>query len=109
MELSEIYQKLCTVGIPVGYLRFRKPQKLPFIVYYESGSEIRGADGYNMLREVSVTVELYFEVKDITIERKIEELFRDTEINRSPDIYIDGEDMFMSSFSFTTFQFIKEE
>lgn len=109
MELSEIYQKLCTVGVPVAYLRFRKPQKLPYIVYYESGSEIRGADGHNMLREVNVTVELYFEVKDITIERKIENLFRDTEITRSPDIWLDDEKMYMTSYSFDTYQFIEEE
>lgn len=109
MELSEIYQKLCTVGVPVAYLRFRKPQKLPFIVYYESGSEIRGADGYNMLRETKITIELYFETKDIATERRIEELFRDTEITRSPDTWLDDEQMYMSSFSFTTFQFIKEE
>lgn len=109
MELSEIYQKLCTVGVPVTYLRFRKPQKLPFIVYYESGSEIRGADGHNMLREVNVTVELYFEVKDITIERKIENLFRNVEITRSPDIWLDDEKMYMTSYSFDTYQFIEEE
>ena len=37
MELSEITAKLKTIGIPVAYMKFSTPQKLPFMVYYESG------------------------------------------------------------------------
>lgn len=109
MELSEIAEKLETIGIPVAYLQFKKPQGLPFIVYYEAGTEVKGADHYNLYRDVTVTVELYTEDKQPQLERQIENLFRDREIDKSPDIYIKDEDMYMTTFSFNINQFIEEE
>lgn len=109
MELSEIRSKLSTIGIPVAYLKFNKPQKLPFMVYYESGAEVRGADNYNLIRDVTITVELYTAVKDVALEREIEALFRDREIERSVDTYLKDENMFMAVFSFNTIQPIEEE
>jgi len=109
MELAEIYEKLCSLKIPVAYLMFRKPQVLPFMVYYEGGTEIRGADGYNMIRITNIVIELYSDIKRPELERQIEELFRDTEIMKLADTYLDGEKMFMTSFSFETIQYIEEE
>jgi len=109
MELDEIYAKLKTLKIPVAYLKFNKPQQLPFAVYYESGTDIQGADGYNLYRDVSITIELYTEVKQPQLERQIEALFRDREIEKSSDTYLKDEDMYMTVFSFDTIQFIEEE
>ena len=109
MELSEIAEKLETIGIPVAYLQFKKPQSLPFIVYYEAGTKVKGADHYNLYRDVTVVVELYAENKQPQLERQIENLFRDREIDKSPDIYIKDEDMYMTTFSFNIDQFIEEE
>lgn len=82
MELKEIYEKLCTLDIPVAYLKFDKPQKLPFIAYFESGTEIQGADNYNLYRRTEIRVELYSENKNPDLERKIENLFRSVEIEK---------------------------
>ncbi|MBR4627784.1 MAG: hypothetical protein IKO47_08815 [Ruminococcus sp.] len=109
MELDEIYARLNTLGIPVAYLKFNKPQSLPFAVYYEAGTDIKGADGYNLFRDVTVTVELYCEKKQPQLERQIERLFREYEIVKSSDIYIEDEDMFMTSFTFDTIQYTEEE
>lgn len=109
MELNEIKDKLSTLGIPVAYLCFKKPQNLPFLVYYESGTEIKGADDYNMYLNVTITIELYCEKKTPALERRIENLFRDREIEKSPDIYLKDEEMFMTVFSFDTIQYIEEE
>lgn len=109
MELAEIYEKLCSLKIPVAYLKFNSPQELPFMVYYEGGTEIRGADGYNMIHITNIVIELYSDIKRPELERQIEELFRDTEIMKLPDTYLDGEKMFMTSFSFETIQYIEEE
>lgn len=109
MELSEIKSKLDTLNIPVAYMHFKKPQNLPFAVYYEAGTEIKGADHYNLYREVTITIELYTEKKQPELERQLENLFRDVEIDKTPDIYIKDEDMYMTTFSFDTIQYIKED
>ncbi|MDE5582406.1 MAG: hypothetical protein K2J08_01690 [Ruminococcus sp.] len=108
MELEEIYEKLCTLNVPVAYLKFDKPQKLPFIAYLEAGTEIQGADNYNLYRRVTIRIELYSEKKNPDLERKIESLFRTVEIDKDGDIYLEAENMFMTVFSFTTIQKIKE-
>ncbi len=104
MELSEIYEKLCTLGIPIAYLKFDKPQKLPFIAYLEAGTEIQGADNYNLYRRTEIRIELYSEKKNPDLERKIENLFRMVEIEKDGDTYLKDENMFMTVFSFETIQ-----
>ncbi|MBR1592817.1 MAG: hypothetical protein IJ666_07395 [Ruminococcus sp.] len=105
-ELDEIYSLLKSLNIPVAYLKFDKPQKLPFMVYYEAGTEIKGADGHNLYREIEITVELYSDKKNTALERKIEALFSDREIHKDADIYISDEDMFITAYSFTIYQYI---
>lgn len=109
MELSEIKLKLDTLKIPVAYMHFNKPQELPFAVFYESGTDIRGADHYNLIRDVTITIELYTEKKQPALERQLENLFRDTEIRKAADTYIKDEDMYLTSFEFDTIQPIQEE
>lgn len=104
MELQEIYEKLRTLNIPVAYLKFDKPQKLPFIAYFEAGTEIQGADNYNLYRRTEIRIELYSEKKNPELERKIENLFRSVEIEKNGDTYLKDENMFMTLFSFETIQ-----
>lgn len=104
MSLEEIYEKLCTLGIPVAYLQFSKPQKLPFIAYYEEHTVIEGADNYNLFRRTTIRIEFYSEKKNPELERKIENLFRTVEIEKYKDIYLDDEKMFMTVFEFETIQ-----
>ena len=82
MELSEIYVKLKTIGIPVAYLKFDTPQDRPFIVYYENGSDFAGADNFNLYSDTGIMIELYFDKKDKKLEHKIEKLFRDVELSK---------------------------
>ena len=104
MELSEIYTRLKKVNIPTAYLRFSKPQNLPFQVYYEAGGEVEGADTYNLYRRVTINIELYTENKNITLERAIEAEFRDVPLDKQSDMYLEDEDMHMVAYSFETIQ-----
>lgn len=104
MDLNEIYSKLKTLDIPVSYLKFNKPQKLPFVVYFEAGGDVEGADTLNLFRRVEITVELYTDKKDISLERKIESLFRDVELEKAVDTYLPDEEMFMTAYTFETIQ-----
>lgn len=109
MELTEIKEKLDTLGIPVAYLQFAKPQKLPFMVYFEAGGEVTGADGYNLYRRKNIVIELYTAKKDVLLERKLENLFRDVELEKSVDTWLADEKMFMTAYTFETIQYIEDE
>lgn len=111
MELEEIREKLLTLGIPVAYLQFKSPQTLPYVVYYESDTEITGADHYNLYRDVEITIELYSDTKNTALERRLENLFREVEIDKDCDtaIQAEGKSYILTAFSFRTIQSIKEE
>lgn len=104
MELGEIYIKLKTLKVPVAYLQFTKPQKLPFIVYFEAGGNTEGADGLNLYRRREIVIEIYSEQKNIELERKVESLFSDTELEKAVDKYLSDEKMFMTAYTFETIQ-----
>ena len=108
MELEEICYKLCTLDIPVAYLQFTKPQKLPFAVYFEADGTVEGADDYNLYRRKTIAIELYTAKKDVSLERKLENLFRDTELEKSVDTYLSDEKMFMTAYTFETIQYIED-
>lgn len=109
MSLKEIYDKLVTLDIPVAYYKFNKPQSLPFCVYFEYGTEIKGADNYNLYREAEIRIELYYKAKSPELEHKIEALFRDRELEKTADSYIKEEDMFLTAYTFTTYEPIEED
>ena len=108
MEFEEIYKKLCTLKIPVAHYKFEKPQKLPFAVYFEAGGTVEGADNYNLYRRKTIAIELYTAKKDVALERKLENLFRDTELEKSVDTYLKDEKMFMTAYTFETIQYIED-
>lgn len=108
MELKEIAEKLDTLGIPVAYLQFVKPQQLPFVVYFEAGGTVEGADGYNLFRRKTIVIELYTAKKDVALERRIESLFRDKELEKSVDTYLKDEKMFMTAYTFENIQLIDD-
>lgn len=104
MELDEVYAKLKTLDVPVAYLKFNKPQKLPFVVYFEAGGDVGGADNFNLYRRKEIKIEIYTAKKDVSLERKVEELFRDKELEKSVDTFLPDEEMFMTAYSFETIQ-----
>ena len=104
MELTEIQKRLKTLDIPVAYYKFNTPQKLPFVVYYEDGASIEGADKLNLYRRADITITLYSAKKELSIEKQIEDLFSDIPLDKTPDIDIPDENMFMTSYTFETIQ-----
>lgn len=103
MELKEIAKRLETLEIPTAYLKFTKPQKLPFQVYYEKSAEIKGADNYNLYRNCEIIIEIYTAGRDIALERRLESAFRDVQLDKIC-AYLKDEDMHMTAYSFNTIQ-----
>lgn len=103
MTLKEIGERLELMEIPTSYLKFNKPQKLPFQVWYEKSAEIKGADNYNLYRECDIIIEIYTAVRDIALEHKLEAAFRDVQLEKLCT-YLKDEEMFMTAYSFETIQ-----
>lgn len=109
MTFEEIYARLRKLNIPVAYMVFDKPQNPPYIAYYESGGEVTGADNYNLYRNINITIELYTTKKNPQLEHQLEALFRDVELDKSTDIYIDNEKLLKIEYSFSFRQKIDKE
>jgi len=102
MKLSEVYTRLGTLNKPVAYLAFKSAQSPPYIVYYENGANFHGSDEKNYIKDMTVVIELYSESKDMATEESIEALFSDVELSKSEDIWIEGEQIVMVTYTFTT-------
>jgi len=102
MILQDIFTRLQTLNTPVAYMAFKSAQDPPYIVYRESGASFHGSDEKNYIKDMNVTIELYCENKNTQIEKSIENLFSDVELSKSEDIWIDGEQLIMVTYEFTT-------
>lgn len=101
MKLNDIYTRLKQLNIPVAYRRFKeKPASIPFVLYYVDDENIYGSDYENLIRDSDINIELYTIDKSEEIERQIEELFHDFELNKT-EIYIQSEDLIEILYSFT--------
>lgn len=85
MNLSEFFEKLKTIGLPVTYEVWEKGNVpgLPYIVYYQTGKNPWYADNKPYYLTNTVTVELYTDYKDEELEASIEAFFDSQNITLS--------------------------
>ena len=102
MTLIDVYTRLQTLDLPVAYMAFKSAQNPPYIVYYENGANFHGSDEKNYIKDMNVVIELYSESKDMTLEKQIESLYSDVELNKSEDVWIEDEQLIMTRYEFTT-------
>ena len=82
--------------------RFLKPPQSTYAVYIDSFTG-RGADGVNLIKEHTYTIELYSYKADPTAETKIEKMF-DTlgiEYEKSERYWLDTEQLYEVVYTFT--------
>ncbi len=91
--ISDIYAKLKTVGVPVAYRAFKKPQYPPFIVYYQENETQDGYDEKNVIGNGVIIVELYTDKKDLSMESAMDKLFQEYPIQKY-ETYIDSEKLY---------------
>lgn len=82
--------------LPIDYGN-TKEQEPPFLVYTGSGSNNLAADNYVYHNTYNYTIEYYFRYKDESLEKEIEDLFRENEIAwyKSNDIYIREDEIYV--------------
>jgi len=85
------------LGLPVTYGYFSQEEKLPFIALMGSGQDTFKADNTFYERKNRTQIELYFKRKDPAKEEALEKLLLENDYlyEKSEDIYIDNEDVFV--------------
>ena len=76
IDYENLFLTLKTLDIPVAYDHFdsNKQVQLPFCVYRAITPDVFNADGVTYYRPYNYEIELVTEKKDITLEKKIEDL-----------------------------------
>lgn len=76
----------------------------PFICYLVGNIKTEGADNkQTLLKRYSVTVELYTQERDFTLENQILNLFDDVEVSAN-DAYIESENLNVTYFEFEFYE-----
>lgn len=96
-----IFEILQDLKMPVAYGHFKKAQLPPFLVYIGAGQNTYGADNTWYYRDNQYQIEYYFTEKDEEQEAEIEDLLLTNGYNyeKSEDIYIDSEDVYVIYYS----------
>ena len=98
MKHKDIYDLLNTLNIPVASDHFDIKQKVipPFISYRETSPETFKADGKTYYRPYNYEFELVTEIKDIALEKKIENLLDTNNIpyDKSDEIWDEDEKIY---------------
>ena len=92
MTLQEFEKILKTSGIPVTYRDWAENNapNLPYLCYYDSGSNNFAADGVVYFSVSRITVELYTKLKDVAAESKVEQALSSFYWEKTEE-YIDSE------------------
>lgn len=92
------------IGLSYKFYQFDEEEGVPppFIVYTTPSTSNFNADDRVYLKQQNITIEYYFDKKDFSIEKQIEDTFDKHDIcwERTDEIYIDSEKMFVIYYDF---------
>lgn len=98
MTYQEISNMIAEVGIPYAYYVFpvATPQAPPFICFMYPRNDDLMADNVNYARIVALTIELYTEEKDFSLEATLENILKNHGLKYvKSETYLDSEGMQM--------------
>ena len=98
MTYKEVSNMIEGIDIPFAYYQFPEGtgQECPFICFYFAGSDDFAADDTNYQRIRPLTIELYTDNKDFTLEETVEAALNSSGLVYSrSETYIDSEKMNM--------------
>lgn len=102
MTLTQLAQKLLTLGYPVAYSHFKSIQAPPFICYLVVDGDTFSADNKPIHESSFVDIELYVKEKNLVAEGKIKAMLIENELSWSYDEqFIESEGVFKCTFSIT--------
>lgn len=105
MQMQELDALLVSTGLPVTYHHWNVDEEnpmpqLPYIAYMLDGTNVFSADDKVLLEIESYNIELYTAIKDVDIEKKLENVLKENEIIwEKTEVYIKEEKMYQIIYS----------
>ena len=103
MTMEELVAVLNRTGIPFAYDHFAEGEspEPPFICYLLPGSDNFAADGKVYFKISQVRIELYTDLKDLAIEKKLEDVLDEEGIfYEKTEVWIQSEKLYEVLYSF---------
>lgn len=103
MISKKLADTLKKIGLPWAYYVFKHKANAPFLIYFGTGQEQICADNVPKIVYNTYQIQYYYDLKDESIEKKIEDALIEDRYcyNKSEDIYIESEDLFVIYYDIT--------
>lgn len=101
MTFRQVAEMVSSIGVPYAYYQFPNNTGIapPFVCFYFDSSNDFAADNVNYQRIRPLTLELYTENKDFTLEQTVENILNQNGLVYSrEETYLDSEKMYMVTF-----------
>jgi hypothetical protein len=109
MQMSEVYTRLKTIGLPIAYYQWvvtpnNLMPSLPYLIYKSSDNQNIVSDNKVHATWNYYDIEYYFEKKNTATEKVITDVLEtiDIDYTETPEIYIESEQMYMKTYTIKT-------
>ena len=101
MTYKQVAEMVSSIGVPYAYYQFPNNTGIapPFVCFYFNSSNDFAADNTNYQRIRPISIELYTDNKDFTLEQTVENVLNQHGLVYSrEETYLDSEKMYMVTF-----------
>lgn len=101
MTYKQVAEMVSSIGVPYAYYQFPNNTGIapPFVCFYFDSSNDFAADNTNYQRIRPLSIELYTDNKDFTLEQTVENILNQHGLVYSrEETYLDSEKMYMVTF-----------
>jgi len=101
MTYRQVAEMVSSIGVPFAYYQFPNNSGIapPFVCFYFDSSNDFAADNTNYQRIRPLSIELYTDNKDFTLEQTVENVLNQNGLVYSrEETYLDSERMYMVTF-----------
>jgi len=101
MTYKQVAEMVSSIGVPYAYYQFPNNTGIapPFVCFYFDSSNDFAADNTNYQRIRPLSIELYTDNKDFTLEQTVENILNQNGLVYSrEETYLDSEKMYMVTF-----------
>ena len=101
MTYKQVAEMVSSIGVPYAYYQFPNNTGIapPFVCFYFNSSNDFAADNTNYQRIRQLSLELYTDNKDFTLEQTVENILNQNGLVYSrEETYLDSEIMYMVTF-----------
>ena len=101
MTYKQVAEMVSSIGVPYAYYQFPNNTGIapPFVCFYFNSSNDFAADNTNYQRIRQLSLELYTDNKDFTLEQTVENILNQNGLVYSrEETYLDSERMYMVTF-----------